>query len=92
MGAILGLCGLVLVAGFIEISTPGGMDEDSVVAIAIGLLLFCFLGLMLLALGLGIGGLTASDSRPLFAILGTIVSSVGCLFTLLLLLVGLAAE
>lgn len=65
---------LVVVAGVIEVSTPGGMAEDSVVAIVIGLMMFFFVFLALIALGLGIAGLFQAQRRKVFAALGTVLS------------------
>lgn len=83
---------LVVVAGVIEASTPGGIDEESAGAIVLGLLLFAFLGMLLVGLGLGIAGLFQKERKKIFAILGTVFSSVIFLCTILIMLLGLAAE
>ena len=49
----VGLFFIVVVAGIIETSTPGGMDVNSAEAMLIGLSLFGFIFTALLALGLG---------------------------------------
>lgn len=90
------VCGLMIfvlfvVAGVIEVSTPGGMDEKSAAAIIIGLLIFLDFFILLVAIGLGIGGLIQKERKRLFAILG-LVFSIGILFTtMLLMLIGLTA-
>lgn len=90
------VCGLMIfvlfvVAGVIEVSTPGGMDEESAAAIIIGLLIFLDFFILLVAIGLGIGGLIQKERKRLFAILG-LVFSIGILFTtMLLMLIGLTA-
>ena len=81
---------LIVVAGVIEVTTSGGMDERSASAVIIGLLLFLFLFITLVALGLGISGLVQKDRKKIFAILGTIFSSMTMLGTLALLMIGLA--
>src|SRR5690606_33657307 len=74
---------LVIIAGVLEVSTPGGMDEESIAAVLIGLFLFAFLGAELVALGLGIGGLIQKDRKKIFAILGVVFSATALLITLL---------
>ncbi|MGN5518756.1 hypothetical protein VF673_07705 [Halopseudomonas sp. Lyrl_26] len=81
---------LVIIAGVLEVSTPGGMDEESIAAVLIGLFLFAFLGAELLALGLGIGGLIQKDRKKIFAILGVVFSATALLITLFILFLGLA--
>ncbi|MDX9687049.1 hypothetical protein [Halopseudomonas formosensis] len=81
---------LVIIAGVLEVSTPGGMDEESIAAVLIGLFLFAFLGAELVALGLGIGGLIQKDRKKIFAILGVVFSATALLITLFILFLGLA--
>lgn len=81
---------LVIIAGVLEVSTPGGMDEESIAAVLIGLFLFAFLGAELVALGLGIGGLLQKDRKKIFAILGVVFSATALLITLFILFLGLA--
>jgi len=81
---------LVIIAGVLEMSTPGGMDEESIAAVLIGLFLFAFLGAELVALGLGIGGLIQKDRKKIFAILGVVFSATALLITLFILFLGLA--
>lgn len=81
---------LVIIAGVLEVSTPGGMDEESIAAVLIGLFLFAFLGAELVALGLGIGGLIQQDRKKIFAILGVVFSATALLITLFILFLGLA--
>jgi hypothetical protein len=80
-----------VVAGIMEASTPGGIDEKSPAAVVVGLSFIAFLLLLLVSLGLGIGGLFQKDRKKLFAILGTIFSTGLILCSLLVLLVGLAS-
>lgn len=81
---------LIVIAGVMETSTPGGMDEESVGAVMVGLFLLAFLAASCVALGLGIGGLIKKDRKKIFAILGTIFSSVILLGTLFIMIHGLA--
>ncbi|MCG9748088.1 hypothetical protein [Shewanella sp. Isolate8] len=79
---------LVTIAGILEATTPGGMDETSPEAIIVGMLIFAFIGLALVGLGLGIGGLVQKQRKKIFAILGTIFSSVTIMATLALIAYG----
>ena len=89
---ISGILTLVLigVAGVMQASTPGGMDEKSAGAVVVGLFMIFFLGASLVALGLGIGGLIQKDRKKIFAILGTVFAAITFLGTILLMMVGLA--
>ena len=77
------------VAGILESSSPGGMDEKSAVAIIIGFGIIGLLGLDLVAAGLGIAGMLQKHRKRLFALLGTIFSSAAIVCTLMLMIVGL---
>ena len=83
---------LIVIAGVIETSTPGGIDEESTAAVIIGLLIIALIIAALVALGLGIAGLFMQDRKKIFSILGTIFSAVTLLGTFLILMLGLAAE
>ena len=80
---------LVVIAGVMESSTPGGIDEESAAAVILGLSIIAFLFISLVALGLGIGGVVQKDRKKIFPILGIVFSSVTLLTTLGLILVGL---
>jgi uncharacterized membrane protein len=81
---------LIVIAGVMEVSTPGGMDERSAGAMMVGLFLFVFLGASLVALGLGIAGLLQKDRKKIFAILGTIFSAVTIVGMIFIVMLGLA--
>lgn len=88
LGATLLLFLLFIIAGVMEASTPGGIDEESPAAIIAGLgIIFCVI-LELVALGLGIGGLCQNNRRKLFAVLGVIFAAVMTLLTVLLIAIG----
>ena len=72
MAVLIGITAfaLVVMAGVVEASTPGGMDEESPVAIIIGLGIFAVIGMSLLGIGLGIAGLLQPDRARIFSILG----------------------
>jgi len=87
----IGAFALVIAAGVIEASTPGGMDEESPIAIIIGLGIFGVMGLNLVGVGLGIGGLVQSERSKIFAYLGLAGNAMVILGICGLMCVGLAA-
>ena len=89
---VSGICIFLIfvVAGVMETSTPGGIDEESTGALMLGFVLYAFLGALLLALGLGIGGLLQKERKKIFAILGTVMSAVMVVVTIFLSIIGLA--
>ena len=82
----------IAVAGMIEVSTPGGMDEKSVSAALIALFLFAFFFIAFVALALGIAGLFQKDRRKIFASLGTAFSAATLLGTAFVIILGLAMK
>jgi hypothetical protein len=89
LGAGLGIFLVFAIAGIMETTTPGGMNEKSASAIIVG---FCIIGLLfvnLVALGLGLAGLMKKGKKKLFAILGTIFSSMITLGTIILIVIGI---
>ena len=82
--------GLVLLAGIMEASTPGGINEESPEAIMLGL---CILGGILLSfigLGLGIAGLFQGNRKKLFAVLGVIFNGMIVFGMCVLMGIGMA--
>jgi hypothetical protein len=89
LGAALGIFLVFVIAGIMETTTPGGMNEKSASAIIVG---FCIIGLLfvnLVAIGLGLGGFMKKGEKKLFAVLGTIFSSVITLGTIILIVIGI---
>ena len=84
--------GLFVIAGIMESTTPGGIDERSASAIIIGLLIIAMLTLDLVAVGLGAAGILQKERKRLFAVLGTIFASVTLACTILLMIVGLVMK
>lgn len=82
----------IVAAGVVEATTPGGMDEESALAMVIGLLILAFLGMSLLALCLGIAGALQSGRKTIFAILGAVFSATTIAGTILLIVVGLSMD
>jgi len=88
--SIIAIFLLLVIAGVVESSTPGGMDEDSLAALLVGLFLFVFLGASLVALGLGISGLFQKGRKKIFPILGTVFAAVTVLFAGSIVMIGVA--
>lgn len=93
IGTIIGVLMFLLfvVAGVMETSTPGGMDEESAGAMLVGLFLMAFLALDMLAIGLGIAGLFQAHRKKVFAVLGVVFGAFTIVATLLLVVLGLMA-
>tara|TARA_B100001059_G_scaffold226641_1_gene255370 strand:+ start:82476 stop:82805 length:330 start_codon:yes stop_codon:yes gene_type:complete len=81
---------LIVIAGIMEASTPGGIDETSADAVIIGLFLLAFLGASIVAFGLGISSLIQKNRKKIFGILGTTFSALIVLGTAFLIVLGLA--
>jgi hypothetical protein len=84
-------CALVLVAGMIEVSTPGGIDEDSPATMLLGLAILACLAIAMLGIGLGVAGLLQRRSK-LFAALGVAIGLLVVLGVAGLMVVGLMAQ
>jgi hypothetical protein len=94
MGLLVGLGELVLVviAGVMETSTPGGMDDKDPKVAILGLLLLGGLFLALVGAILGVVGLFEKNRKRLFAVLGLIFNGLILGLVVLLLIVGLAMQ
>ena len=81
---------LVFVIGTImQLSTPGGMDQQSIQAMLVGLSIIALLFIDIVAVVLGIVGLFQKERKKLFAILGIIFSSATVISMIVLIIVGL---
>ena len=80
---------LLVIAAIMQVSTPGGMDRQSIQAILVGLSIIALLFFDIVAVVLGIVGLFQKERKKLFAILGTIFSSATVMFVIALIIVGL---
>jgi hypothetical protein len=76
------------VAGVMQNSAPGGMNEKAPAVILIGLAIIGLVLLDVIAFGLGIAGFFQRNRSKVFAILGTIFSSLVILATVLLIVAG----
>ena len=85
----IGIFILVLIAGVMESSDIGGIDEESAGAIILGLFIFGFSFLDLFALGLGIAGIFQKTRERITAIIGIIISSATLIITISIIGIGL---
>ena len=60
--------------GYMELNTPGGIDETSKAVILMGLGIILALFILLISLGLGIGGLIQKERKKIFSVLGAVFS------------------
>ena len=65
------LCGAL---GYMEMNTPGGVDQTSKAVMLLGLGLILTIFILLISLGLGIAGLIQKKRKRIFSILGFIFS------------------
>ncbi|MCD4652662.1 hypothetical protein K8T06_01865 [bacterium] len=84
-----GLFLLVIIAGLMEASTPGGIDEESLSAAILGLLILGTGGFQIIALVLSLVGLFQQNRKKLFPVLGTVVSSLTLLGISGLMILGM---
>jgi hypothetical protein len=82
---------LLVIAGVMETTTPGGIDEESAQAVVIGLFLFLTMFIQLIAVGFGIAGIVQQQRLKLFGILGLVFSLLALLFSAGMLLLGLVS-
>ena len=80
---------LTAIAGIIETTTPGGMNEESPTAIVVGLLLFLGLGLNLVGTGLGIAGVMQKNHKRIFAVLGLVFNLGVIILVIAIMTIGL---
>lgn len=80
------------IAGYLQMSTEGGMTEESPAAALVGLAMMGDGLLVLLGLGLGIAGLFQADRKKLFAVLGVAINALIIIGTAGLMIIGMMAE
>ncbi len=80
---------LFVIAGIIETTSPGGIDEESIGALIIGLFLFGFVGLDLVAIGLGIAGIFQQTRKRILAVIGTVIALATEIITISIMTIGM---
>lgn len=83
---------LVVVAGVMEASTPGGISEESPAAIMLGLSIIGMVVLNIVAFGLGIGTMFQKDRKRLFGILGMTFSALTIVGIISLIMFGMSID
>jgi len=81
---------LVVVAGVMEASTPGGINEESPAAIMLGLAIIGMVVLNVVAFGLGIGSMFQKDRKKLFGVLGMTFSALTIIGIISLIMFGMS--
>jgi hypothetical protein len=91
---LLGSLGLLATFGYatyLEMNTPGGIDENSPVAMLTGLAMIGCILMLLLGLLLGVAGLFQSGRKKLFAALGVFINGFVIAIGALVIGIGMAA-
>ena len=83
---------LVVIAGVMEVSTPGGVDESSAAAVVVGLSILACLGLNLVSIGLGIAGIIQKQRTRICAFIGTALSSASFAVVVSIIAIGNAID
>ena len=78
-----------MIAGILETTTPGGIDEKSPIAILLGLVMIGVLFVDFMGIIFGVIGLFQRDRKKFFAVFAVLLGSLVILGFLFLLLVGL---
>ena len=76
-----------VIAGILETTTPGGIDEDSPILMLLVIVMIGGLLLNLLGIILGIVGLCLRKRKKIFAVLGVVIGSlvfIGLLFVIVI--------
>jgi hypothetical protein len=89
LGAALAIFLVFVIAGIMQSTTPGGMNEKSAGTIIVGFSIVGLLFVNLVAIGLGLGGLVKKGNKKIFAVLGTVISSGVMLITIILIAIGI---
>ena len=77
-------------AGYVEVTTEGGMDETSPVAIFVGLGIFACIGLLLISTILGIINVFQKDRKRVLGAIGASLSATMIVLIALLMWVGMS--
>lgn len=78
------------IAGYLETSTPGGIDEEAPEVMLVGFGIIGGIGLAVIGGVVGIVGLFLPDRNKLFPALGLVINGLVAIGTIFLLCMGLA--
>jgi|JI9StandDraft_1071089.scaffolds.fasta_scaffold00278_6 hypothetical protein len=85
---VIGLFGLLVLAGILSLASDGEIDENSPVALILGLVLIGSIIPSLIGIVCGVVGLFETNKNRVFAILGIALSSLGILALIGLMVLG----
>ena len=85
----LSVIALIVVAGFMEASTPGGVDEDDPAVIVLGLTVCAGAIAAVVGLALGIAGAVQRHRKKVFAVLGLVFNALVVLSVAGLMVIGM---
>lgn len=86
------LIGLIAFAAYLEVNTPGGVDETSTEAMIAGLCILGSLACNFLGAVLGLVGVLQRDRKKVFAVLGLVLNTIVLVSVGGILVIGLAAS
>lgn len=92
LGVLIVTFVLVVVAGVMEASTPGGINEESPAAIMLGLAIIGMVLLNIVAFGLGVGTMFQKDRKRLFGVLGMTFSALTIVGIISLIMFGMSID
>jgi hypothetical protein len=94
IGLAVGFFDFVLfaIAGVLDATKPGGLDDESPAAILLGLILFGLAFVNLIGIGLGFAGIFQARRNKTFAVLGIIIGLLTLVGVGLLVILGLMAD
>lgn len=81
-----------LIAGVLEVSTQGGLNEQSATAVIIGMVIIFFNIIGVIGLGLGIAALFEKNKKKIFSVLGVILNTIFILINILTITSGLNTQ
>ena len=79
---------IIMIAGYLEMSRPEGIDEKSPEALIIGFSMILAMGITVIAFGLGLAALFQRNRRMSLAVLGMFFSAMVIVGTILLVIIG----
>lgn len=80
--------GCIIIGGYLEATTIGGLPEESGTIVVIGLLVILGLFLCLIGTGLGIYGVIQKNRRRIFSVIALVLNVTMILLTIFLILLG----
>jgi hypothetical protein len=83
---------LIAIAGILEATTPGGIDENSPIAMLLGLVMIGGLLVNLLGMIFGVVGLFQRERKKVFALLGVLFGCLVFVGLLFVIIIGVAMD